>query len=98
MGMAIDANIIIQERIKELTKTNQTNPIINGYNEAKTAIYDANITTILVGIILYSYGTGPLKSFALLLIVGILTSIYTSIYFTEEVNQFFINKESKNDK
>lgn len=97
IGMAIDANIIIQERIRELLEKGEVNFLELGYKEAKVAIYDANITTILVGIILYSYGTGPLKSFALLLIVGILTSIYTSIYFTEEIQKYFSEKRNSND-
>ena len=94
IGMAIDANIIIQERIKEFIVAGKdlSYSVSAGYDEAKIAIFDANVTTILVGIVLYTYGTGPLKSFALILIIGILSSIYTSVYFTEEILNYFKSK------
>lgn len=98
IGMAIDANIIIQERIKEFIAAGKelSYSVTAGYQEAKIAIFDANVTTILVGVVLYTYGTGPLKSFALILIIGILCSIYTSVYFTEEILNHFKNKNKLN--
>jgi len=84
IGMAVDANVLIFERIKEelsLGKTIQ-NAIKDGYNHAYSAIIDANVTTLLTGVILAWFGTGPIRGFATTLIIGILTSLFTSIFIT----------------
>ncbi len=84
IGMAVDANVLIFERIKEelsLGKNIQT-AIKDGYSHAYSAIIDANVTTLLTGIILAWFGTGPIRGFATTLIIGILTSLFTSIFIT----------------
>ncbi|WP_196890619.1 protein translocase subunit SecDF [Aureivirga marina] len=84
IGMSVDANVLIFERIKEELNGGKTfnDAVKDGFNGALSSILDANITTILTGIILYSFGTGPVKGFAYTLIVGILTSLFTAIFIT----------------
>lgn len=90
IGMAIDANILIFSRIKEEMRKGLSGimAIDAGYNRAFLSIIDANITTLLVGIILFAVGTGPIKGFAITLSIGILTSLFTSIIFTRRVLEF----------
>lgn len=81
IGMAVDANVLIHSRIREELK-NGASPqqaIFAGYERAFVTITDANLTTLIVGVILFAIGTGPVKGFAVTLIVGILTSMYTSV-------------------
>ena len=87
IGMAVDANVIITERIRELLKQGLSIPkaIEDGYSNAMRAILDANITTLLVAIILYAYGTGPIKGFAVTISIGILASMLTAILGTHGV-------------
>jgi len=84
VGMAVDANVLIFSRIKEELKLGSPpfEAISLGYDRAFTTIMDANLTTFLVAIILYSFGTGPIKGFAITLSIGILTSMFTSIMGT----------------
>ncbi len=84
IGMAVDANVLIFERIKEelsLGKNIQT-AVKDGYSHAYSAIIDANVTTLLTGVILAWFGTGPIRGFATTLIIGIITSLFTSIFIT----------------
>jgi len=81
VGMAVDANVLIFERIKEELK-NKNSPqtsIFLGYEKAFGTIFDANITTLLVALVLFGFGTGPIKGFAITLAIGILTSMFTAI-------------------
>lgn len=84
IGMAVDANVLIFERIREEQSTGKTlkAAIDGGYAKALSAIIDANITTLFVGIILYSFGVGPIQGFAVTLMAGILSSLFTAIVFT----------------
>ena len=84
VGMAIDANVLIFSRIKEELKagTEPLQAIDQGYDKAFTTIFDANLTTLLVAVILYSLGTGPIKGFSITLSIGILTSMFTAILGT----------------
>jgi SecD/SecF fusion protein len=84
MGMAVDANVLIYERIREELRHGKgiKLAIADGYKMAYSAIIDSNVTTILTGIVLYLYGTGPIKGFATTLVIGILTSMFTSIFIT----------------
>ncbi len=84
IGMSVDANVIIYERIKEELRAGKglKLAIKDGYNAAYSAILDANITTLLTGIILFTFGHGPIQGFATTLIIGILTSLYTAIFIT----------------
>jgi preprotein translocase subunit SecD len=81
VGMAVDANVLIFERIREEIR-NGSSPqasIAAGYDKALSTIVDANLTTLIAAIVLFSFGTGPVKGFAVTLFIGILTSMFTSI-------------------
>jgi preprotein translocase subunit SecD len=81
VGMAVDANVLIFERIREEIR-NGSSPqasIHAGYDKALSTIVDANITTLIAAIVLFSFGTGPIKGFAVTLFIGILTSMFTAI-------------------
>jgi len=82
VGMAVDANVLIFERIKEECKKEKNNIIAfdTGYIKSKTAIIDANITTLIAAIILFFMGSGPVKGFSVTLAVGIFTTLF-SVYF-----------------
>lgn len=81
VGMSVDANVLINERIREELRAGNTplTSIANGYTKAAGTIADANITAVLAGIALFVFGTGPVKGFAVTLIVGILTSMYSAV-------------------
>ena len=87
IGMAVDANVLIYERIREELRLGKGMKlaISDGYNNAYAAIIDANVTTLLTGIILYTFGTGPIKGFATTLIIGIITSLFAAIFLTRLV-------------
>ena len=90
VGMAVDANVLIFARISEELKANvdPQNAIRNGFSNAFSTIMDANITTLLVALILYAIGTGPIKGFAVTLSIGIVTSIFTAILVTRSLVNF----------
>jgi len=94
VGMAVDANVIISERIKELLNqgVSITKAIEDGYSNAMRAILDANITTLLVAVILYAYGTGPIKGFAITISIGILASMLTAILGTHGIYESLLPK------
>ncbi|MBQ8864412.1 MAG: protein translocase subunit SecF, partial [Rikenellaceae bacterium] len=84
MGMAVDANVIIYERIKEELRAGKglSAAVADGFSNALSAILDGNITTIITGIVLFLFGTGPVQGFATTLIIGIITSLFCSIIIT----------------
>ena len=84
LGMAVDANVIIYERIKEELKAGKglSKAVADGYKNAYSAIIDGQVTTLLTGIVLFFFGSGPIKGFATTLIIGIITSMFTSIFVT----------------
>ena len=84
LGMAVDANVIIYERIKEELRAGKglSKAIADGYSNAYSAIIDGQITTLLTGIVLFAFGSGPVQGFATTLIIGIITSVVTSIFIT----------------
>ena len=84
LGMAVDANVIIYERIKEELKAGKglSKAVADGYRNAYSAIIDGQVTTLLTGIVLFFFGSGPIKGFATTLIIGILTSMATAIFVT----------------
>jgi len=98
VGMAVDANVIIMERIRELLKQGVviSKAVQDGYKNAMSAILDANITTLLVAIILYAYGTGPIKGFAITISIGILGSMLTAILGTHGIYDGLMPKMMKN--
>jgi preprotein translocase subunit SecD len=90
IGMAVDANILIYERIKEELRWGKTvrAAIDQGYHRAFSAIIDSNLTTIIAGVFLYQFGTGPVRGFAVTLCIGILANIFTAVYITRWVFDF----------
>jgi SecD/SecF fusion protein len=84
IGMAVDANVLIFERIREEQKAGKrlTSAISSGFEKAFSTIFDANITTLLVAVILFTQGSGPIRGFAVMLTAGILVSMYTALVFT----------------
>ena len=94
IGMSVDANVLIYERIREELRNGKglRLAIEDGYNNAYSSIIDANVTTLLTGIILYTFGTGPIKGFATTLIIGILTSLFAAIFITRLVISYRLNK------
>ncbi len=100
VGMAVDANVIINERIRELLKEgkNVKYAIEKGYDNAMTAILDANITTLIAAVVLYAYGTGPIKGFAITMSIGILASMLTAILGTHGIYQYLLDKNKINIK
>ena len=94
LGMAVDANVIIYERIKEELKSGKglSKAVTDGYKNAYSAIIDGQVTTLLTGIVLAVFGSGPIKGFATTLIIGIITSVVTSIFVTRIIFDDRINK------
>jgi preprotein translocase subunit SecD len=90
VGMAVDANVLINERIREELRAGRTarSAIEAGYQNALPAILDSNVTTFLSGVILFQFGTGPIKGFAVTLCVGILTTVITAVYLTRTYYDF----------
>jgi preprotein translocase subunit SecD len=84
VGMAIDANVIIFERIREELRQGKTPraAVATGFSKARWTVLDANITTLITAIILYEFGTGPVKGFAVTLSIGILTSVFAALVVT----------------
>ncbi len=87
IGMAVDANVLIFERIREELRKGKTvrAAIDSGYGNALSAIVDANLTTFMVGIVLYEFGTGPVRGFALTLCIGIVSSLFTALIVTRSI-------------
>ena len=107
MGMAVDANVLIYERVKEELRGGKglSLAVNEGYKNAMSAIIDSNVTTIITGIVLFVFGNGPVQGFATTLIIGILTSLFTSLFITRLIftgmlsrgkNIRFSNKWSEN--
>lgn len=97
LGMAVDANVIIYERIKEELRIGKgiRLAIEDGYKNAYSAIIDGNVTTLITGIILAYFGTGPIQGFAVTLIIGILTSLFTSIFISRLFFEYLLDYNKK---
>ena len=95
MGMAVDSNVIIFERIKEELRAGKgiSAAIKDGFSNAYSAIIDGNLTTIITGIVLYIFGNGPVQGFATTLIIGIITSLFCSIFITRMLLGWIVNKK-----
>jgi SecD/SecF fusion protein len=93
LGMADDANIIIFERIREELRAGKGSrlAVSDGYKHAYSAIIDGNVTTFLVGVVLYFFGSGPIQGFATTLVLGILTSLFTSIFISRLIFERMLN-------
>ncbi|WP_452218459.1 protein translocase subunit SecDF [Lacinutrix undariae] len=94
LGMAVDANVLIYERIREELRNGKTQQeaIKDGFSNALSSILDANITTGLTALILFVFGTGPIKGFATTLLIGIITSLFTAIFITRLFVDWYANK------
>lgn len=94
LGMAVDANVLIYERTKEELKSGKgiSAAVSAGYSNAFSAIFDSNVTTILTGVILYNFGTGPIKGFATTLIIGIVCSFFTAVWLTRIAYEHFLSR------
>ncbi len=94
MGMAVDANVIIYERIKEELRAGKglSLAIKDGFSNAYSAIIDGNLTTIITGIVLFVFGNGPVQGFATTLVIGIITSLFCSIFITRMLLEWVVSK------
>ncbi len=98
VGMAVDANVLIYERIKEESKISNKNNLVifdNGYTKSRTAIIDANITTLIAAIILFVMGSGPVKGFSVTLGIGIITTLFSVYFISRLLNSIYV-KTNKN--
>ena len=95
LGMAVDANVLIYERTKEELRSGKgvKKALADGYSNAFLAIFDSNLTSIITGIILFNFGTGPIRGFATTLIIGILCSFFTAVFMTRLVYEHYMNKD-----
>lgn len=95
LGIAVDANVLIYERTKEELRAgkNVKKALSDGYSNAFSAIFDSNLTSIITGVILFSFGTGPIRGFATTLIIGILCSFFTAVFMTRLVYEHFMAKD-----
>ncbi len=94
IGMAVDANVLINERVKEEIRAGKPlgEAVANGYKAASTSIWDANLTTLIAGLVLMYFGSGPVQGFATTLVIGIATSLFTSVYITRIITEWRISK------
>lgn len=97
IGMAVDANVLIYERVREELAAGKAikQAIADGYKNAYSAIIDSNVTTLLTGIILFIFGSGPIQGFATTLIIGILTSLFSAIFITRMIFEWFMSRNKK---
>ena len=97
IGMSVDANVLIYERIREELASGKGIKLAvkDGYKNAYSAIIDANVTTLLTGVILIAVGTGPIRGFATTLVIGIFTSLFTSIFITRLIFEQWLDKDRK---
>jgi len=93
IGMAIDANILIFERVREERERGKTllQSLTTGYQRAFSVIFDSNLTTVITGVVLFNFGTGPVKGFAITLIAGIIISFVSSLFVTRLILSWFLN-------
>jgi SecD/SecF fusion protein len=96
LGMAVDSNVLIFERIKEELRSGKgvKQALSDGYSNAYSAIIDGNLTTIITGVILYIFGTGPIKGFATTLVIGIITSLFTSVLLSRLLYEWLLKKNA----
>lgn len=96
IGMSVDANVLIFERIREELKNNKSvgKAVENGFARAFITILDANITTVITAVVLYNFGTGPIKGFAVTLMIGILASMFTALFVSRVIFQTFLARKN----
>ncbi len=96
LGMAVDANVLIFERIREELRKGRTviNAIDIGYSKALSAIIDSNLTSLIAAVVLFQFGTGPIKGFAITLSIGLIASMFTAIFVTRTIFMSFMYKRT----
>jgi preprotein translocase subunit SecD len=94
IGAAVDANVLINERIREELRNGRkvVAAIENGYQEASRAIFDANITNVIAAALMFVFGSGPIKGFAVVLTIGIVTSVFTAVTLTRLLVAHWLRK------
>ena len=99
VGMAVDANVLIFERIKEELKTEKSviHAFDTGYTKARITVLDANITTLIAAVILFAFGSGPVKGFAITLGIGILTTLFTAYFLARHLTSIIVLKKSSDE-
>jgi protein-export membrane protein SecD len=99
IGMAVDANVLVFERIKEEAnkKTSALEAVKNGFDKALSTILDANITTLIAALLLFVFGSGPIKGFSITLSLGVLASMFTAIMFTNFLIYLWFNFSKKKE-
>ncbi|MEX2380381.1 MAG: protein translocase subunit SecD, partial [Vicingaceae bacterium] len=97
IGISVDANVLIYERIREELRAGKGTrlAITDGYKNSYSSIIDANVTTLLTGIVLWFFGTGPVEGFAKVLVIGIITSLFSAIFITRLIFEWRLNKKQK---
>ena len=97
VGAAVDANVIINERIREEQRRgrNIIAALEHGYGEAQSAIFDANVTNVIAGVLLFYFGSGPVRGFAIVMMIGIVTSVYTAVTVTRMFVSLWLRKRPK---
>jgi len=100
IGMAVDANVLVFERIREELATGKSivSSISAGFSRAFRTILDANVTTIIAAIFLFQFGTGPIKGFAITLIIGITASMFTAVFVSRLIFDLTLSKRKKREK
>ena len=100
VGMAVDANVLIFERIREELKTEKSiiHAFDSGYSRAKITVLDANITTLIAAIILFAFGSGPVKGFAITLGIGIITTLFTAYFLARHLTSLVVLNNKKEIK
>ena len=97
IGMAVDANIIFYERIREELRAGKTprQAVENGFGRAFWTVFDAHVTNLVAGVVLYSYGTGPIRGFAVSLMAGIVCNLFTSVWLSRVMFDFLVGRNKK---
>jgi preprotein translocase subunit SecD len=95
IGAAVDANVLINERIREEQRRGRKllDAIDTGYKEASTAIFDANITNVIAAALMWYFGSGPVRGFAVVLLIGIVTSVFTAVNFTRLLVALWVRRK-----
>ncbi|HEY6916369.1 MAG TPA: MMPL family transporter, partial [Allosphingosinicella sp.] len=94
IGAAVDANVLINERIREEIRRGRKvmDALETGYKEASTAIFDANITNVIAAVLMFYFGSGPVRGFAVVLMIGIVTSVFTAVNFTRMLVALWVRR------